>query len=76
MLEDEIWNKSYQNKEIYMNVIEMYKKGLEMGLGKWDVFPISNPQRLTMNDLEKRTNDYYLTCDYDKNFRGGAWSGD
>lgn len=60
-----------------MTIVEMYKKGLEIGLGEWDVFPYDNPQRLNMKQLEERYWDYLRYLDNrDSNFIGGAWSGD
>lgn len=60
-----------------INIYEMYEQGKGMGLGDHDVFPYSNPQRLTMKELKRRITEIGLTRDLKNDgFRGGAWSGD
>jgi hypothetical protein len=58
-----------------MNIYDMYKKGIEMGLKKHDFYPYGNPQKLTMAELKRRIENINLTRGLDKP-SGGAYSGD
>jgi hypothetical protein len=57
-----------------MNIIELFEEGSKKGLKGNDVFEHpDNPQRLCMDELQRRIWDL---PDRDDHFRGGAWSGD
>jgi len=58
-----------------MDITELFEAGVKKGLKGHEVpFPHCNPQRLCMDELQRRIWD--LPDNKDNNFRGGAWSGD